>query len=64
MLVNFFCTLYLFVCRVKCTAGGAPHASGEFDDIYFEFVSHAFYGIYDLSLYDDGPMKIGIKAYR
>src|ERR1700690_131587 len=24
MLVNFFCTLFLFVCSIKCTAGGRP----------------------------------------
>src|ERR1700690_2461831 len=23
LLVNFFCTLFLFVCSIKCTAGGA-----------------------------------------
>src|SRR6202142_1489945 len=24
ILVNFFCTLFLFVCSIKCTAGGRP----------------------------------------
>ena len=29
-LVNFLCTIFLFVCSINCTAGGQPPAGGAF----------------------------------